>query len=137
MLKFVKDNFSWVKDVGIVLFLVMVVWANSHYVTIEKFDNYVKANNEIHLQVNSSIALIDKTLALMQQNQVVLIENEKQISINTLKIAEHERDIHQLQLLRLDAYIQSDVVKNAETELRLKSVEKHIEELGYQIKQIK
>jgi hypothetical protein len=58
---------------------------------------------------------------------LVLIENEKQIGINTLKIAAHESLIHQLQQLHLDAYIQADTVKNAEMEIRLKSIEKQIE----------
>lgn len=127
MFKFIRDNFSWVKDIGIVFFLILVMWANSHYVTVDKFDAYVKSNNEVQGQVNSSLTLIDKTLALMQQNQVVLIENEKQIGLNTIKIAEHESIIRQLMQLHIDSYIQLDMVKHAELEIRLKNIEKLLE----------
>ena len=129
MLKFIRDNFSWVKDVGIVFFLVLVVFANSNYVTNTKFESYVKSNHEIQLQVNNSLNLIDKTLALMQQNQIILVENEKQIRVNTTNIAEHDSQFRQLNALHLDQYIQNDLIKNAETEFRLKALEKVLKSL--------
>ena len=126
MLKLIKENFGWIKDIVIVIGIVGMLYLNQNFVTNSKFDAHVKSGEASLESVRVSLSTIDKTLALMQQNQSILIENEKQIGINTIKVAEHESLIRQLQQLHMEAYIQADSIKNAEMEIRLKNIEKNI-----------
>ena len=121
MFKFLKDNFSWVKDVAIVLFMVVVLYLNAHFVTIDKFEVYVKANDLAHEGIQVTLVSVDKTLALMQQNQASLVEHDKQIKINTSRLADIEG---RLKYSDENAkMLVAAVIKAAEVDTRLKTIE--------------
>lgn len=130
MLKFIQTNFSWIKDVGIVIFLVIVMYANQHYVTRNDFDTYTKANELAHTAINTTLVNVDKTLALMQQNQTILVKNEEQIKINTAFLAAIDMRLKDVENLGIEVRLREKTVKLAEIELRLKVLEKEAHPMG-------
>lgn len=90
IMKYLRENFVWIKDIVMVIGMIAVVWLNSHFVTIEKFEAYKKENDAAHVEIQKVLSGIDKTLALMNQQAVMLIEHDKQIRLNTIKLAEHD-----------------------------------------------
>ena len=123
MIKFIRENFGWVKDVGIVIFLVLVMWANAHYVTVEKFEAYQKANDLAHAATASTLVSVDKTLALMQQNQELLVENQRDIKNLSVRVVSLESDIKLLNALNIDAQIRTTSAKLIELDFRIKALE--------------
>lgn len=123
MIKFIRDNFGWVKDVGIVIFLVLVMWANAHYVTVEKFEAYQKANDLAHAATSATLVSVDKTLALMQQNQELLVENQRDIKNLTTRVVAIESDVKLLDSLGIDNQIKTTSVKLIELDFRIKALE--------------
>jgi hypothetical protein len=123
MLKFIRDNFVWVKDVSIVLFMAAILYLNSHFVTIEKFEAYQHANDLAHQAIQTTLVSVDKTLALMQQNQTLLTDNQKQITINTAKIVETDLRVKSLENLNVDDFMKESAINRKELDIRLKSLE--------------
>jgi hypothetical protein len=147
VLKLVKENFGLIKDIGIILFMVIILYFNAHFVSLEKFEAAQEANRLAHQSIQTSLVSVDKTLALMQQNQAALIENEKQIKINTgrlgdiegkykyfeeqiktvssifQKSSEMDARIKILESLELDKYIKQNILKMADYEVRIKLLE--------------
>lgn len=123
MIKFIRDNFGWVKDVGIVIFLVLVMWANAHYVTVEKFEAYQKANDLAHASTAATLVSVDKTLALMQQNQELLVENQRDIKNLTTRVVSIESDLKLLDSLGIANQLQTTSTKLIEMDFRIKSLE--------------
>jgi hypothetical protein len=123
MWKFLKDNFGWVKDIAIVIFIVLGLWANANFVSNERFESYQKAQDIKYQAIQVTLVSVDKTLALMQQNQTILIDNEKQIKINTAKLAEIELRTKYLEGFDLARHIINDAALEARLELRLKALE--------------
>jgi len=71
-LNFIKDNFNFVKDMAMVLGMCGVLYLNLNYVTNTKFESFVQANEGRMDGIQAAIASLDKSLALLQQNNTML-----------------------------------------------------------------
>jgi hypothetical protein len=90
MVKFIKSNFSWLKDVTLILFMICMVLLNARYATNDRVNLIAKENDNAHATLLTSFTSLDKTISLLQQNQSILIDNEKIISSHTIRLAELE-----------------------------------------------
>lgn len=130
MFKWMKENFTVVKDVVVVLFVVAVALLNSNFVTSERFEDYEKANALAHGSIQLTLVNVDKTLALMAQNQASLTEHATQIKINTGVLSGLSARMDHLDTLRLETHINLDEVRATEFNLRLRLTERLLESMG-------
>jgi len=128
--KWMKENFAVVKDIVVVAFVLAVAVLNSHYVSVSKFEDYEKANALAHGGIQITLVNVDKTLALMAQNQASLLEHGAQIKINTGILTSLNMRVDRLDTLRLEAHMSLDEVRATETSLRLRMVERLLENMG-------
>ena len=70
------DYIDKVYKVGSFLGIIGILWLNSHYVTIERFEANNKENTEQHLVINDSLNKIALTLAIMENNSVSIKDHE-------------------------------------------------------------
>jgi hypothetical protein len=124
MFKVFRENFGWIKDMSVVVFLIGILYLQSHFVTTEKFELYQKANDLAHQAIQITLVSVDKTLALMQQNNSVLVENEKALKMLTSKVSELDTKTRYYDSLEFDKFMQQSAVHRAELDTRLKSLEK-------------
>lgn len=73
------DYFDKVYKVGSFLGIVGILWLNSHYVTVERFEATNKENTEQHLIINESLNKIALTLAIMENNSVAIKDHEARL----------------------------------------------------------
>lgn len=153
MIQKIRDNFSWIKDIAIVLGMCAVLYLNLNYVTNTKFEQFVNANEIRTDAIQSTITSLDKSLALLQQNNGILttlqtdmlkmnavlndavqqnkvdVKSDIEFHDTLPKIAIMEANLAQLMRLQLDAHIVNDAVKKSELDLRLKRVEQLMDSL--------
>jgi len=147
-IKKMRDNFPWIKDISIVLGMCAVLYLNLNYVTNAKFDTFVAAN-EIRMDaIQKTIASLDKSLALLQQNNNILQSLQSEVTrinkiqselihqntidatVNTEfyallpRIFLLESELKQMDKLRLDVFLKDSAAVHAELEHRLKILEK-------------
>jgi hypothetical protein len=127
MIKFLKDNFAWIKDIGIVVFMIFILYFNAHFVSLERFDAAMAANELAHDAIQTTLASVDKTLALLQQNNTMLTENEKQIKVNTALLTTLDVRVKMLESMEPDKQIKANTIKTVELEGRVKVLEKVLE----------
>jgi uncharacterized membrane protein len=125
MLKFIKDNFYWVKDIAIILFMVAVLYLNSHFVTVEQFKTSEAANLLAHTSIQTTLVSVDKTLALMQQNQTTLSEHEIQIKTLEKTMASFDTKIKLIESMDQSSQIKINTFKLFDLEARIKLIESH------------
>jgi hypothetical protein len=123
MIKILKDNFSWLKDIAVVSGIAILLFLNAHYVTIDKFESSEKSNEMAHQAIQTTLVNIDKTLALQAQNQDMLISQQKQIVINTTRLTEIEARLKFYDAIQLDTFIRTSLVKYTELDARIKNLE--------------
>jgi hypothetical protein len=124
MLKFLKENFNWIKDIGIIIFLISIFVLNARYVTVERFEMSMKANELAHNAIQITLVSVDKTLALMQQNNTILIQNEKAIKDVNKLTTEMDLRLKLLENLGIEQRLKDKTLKILEIDLRLKLLEK-------------
>jgi len=125
MIQVIKDNFSWMKDIAIVVGIAALLFLNARYVTIDKFEVSEKANQLAHASIQVTLVNIDKTLALQAQNQELLIAQQKQIVINTTKINELDVRMRNVESYDVGSFRASFMIKDTELEGRIKTLESH------------
>jgi hypothetical protein len=122
MIKTIKDNFVWIKDLAIICFMAGILYLNSHYVTIEQFRASEAANISAHEAIHSTLISVDKTLALMARNQVILTEHE-------IVLKSHDKSINSL-----DSRIQ--LIEKTDTSSQVKLNTFNIFELNSRVKSL-
>lgn len=90
MITTIKNNFSVIKDIGMILGMCGILYLNANYVTVQKYEAYQKANDLAHREIQTALVSTDKTLALMQQTLSLTTLQGEEIKRNTVKVAEIE-----------------------------------------------
>ena len=123
MVNIIKDNFSWLKDLAIVSGMAALLYLNGHYVTIDKFDAYQKANDTAHIGIQVILTSVDKTLSLMGRNTEQLMANEKEIRVHDIKIAELDGRLKNIEIMNIDGFKNESAINRAQLDIRLKTLE--------------
>jgi len=131
IMKLIKENFAWVKDIVIVLGMCGVLYLNLNYVTTNKFDSFVASNDIKYNAIQAAIVSLDKSLALLQQNNKVLSDNQFQIAhmndvLNDV-VQQNKSDAALTKEFR-DFMIKYTVTDNALSQLQSLDIGKHIKE---------
>jgi hypothetical protein len=125
MIRYFRDNFSWIKDVVIVLGMVGVLYLNSHYITVDKFEAMKSANDSAHASIQTTLVSIDKTLALQAQNNALLVDAQHQIKVNTAKLTEVDLRVRNIEELGIASFMKESLVNRARLDVRLSALEAH------------
>ena len=144
---FIKNNFGWVKDLLVIIGLVGVMYLQSHYVTLEKFEASTKSNNDAHIALIATMTSMDKTLALMGRNQSDISDLTAQVKIHTstladvvgqnkidaeynnlfkesaTKISDLNNRMSSIESLGLQLFMRDSLVNRAQLDVKLKSLE--------------
>jgi len=147
-MKILKDNFGLVKDFTMVLGMCGVLYLNLNYVTNSKFDTFVVSNDTRLDAIQTTIVSLDKSLALLQQNNSILQtlqaemamvktdlniamqQNKEDAVINlefhkmTTELHKLEIEVSNLQTFNLTEHFKSQVSILSEIETRLRLLEK-------------
>jgi len=147
IMSFIRNNFSWVKDLAVILGIVGVMYLQGHYVTIEKFEAESKLNSEAHTTLIAALASMDKTMALLGRTQSDISDLSAQVKINTAtlatvvqqnkvdaeyndlfknsatKLSEINVRVGNLESLNLQKFVQEQLVGAAQRDLRIKVLE--------------
>ena len=79
---FTFDNIYKVASLG---GIICIMWLNSHYVTIERFETFTSEQVVLHTKITEAISSINTSLVLLQNNSKQLEDHESRI-----RILEHE-----------------------------------------------
>jgi len=144
----IRNHFPWIKDIAMVFGMIAVLYLNLNYVTNSKFDAFVAANDVRLDAIQSTIISLDKSLALLQQNNIILTSLQLEVSrINKLQIEviqqniidaavnnefhllvprvySLENDVKQIEKLNLNIFLKESSAVHAEIDHRLKDLEK-------------
>lgn len=124
MLKFIKSNFFWIKDIAIILFCLCVLYLNANYVTITQFRELEKSNFSQHEAIQLTLISVDKTLALMQQNQTILTEHDILLKSHDKWISSLDNKLKIIETLDLSSQVKVNTFKLLDLEFRMKNFEK-------------
>jgi len=105
IMKNIRENFGWIKDLVMVAGMCGVLYLNLNYVTNTKFDSFVKDTDARYETVQAAIVSIDKSLLLLQQNNKLLAD----LTIKVERIDNIQRDLVEQQ--------KTDTAANAELHL--------------------
>lgn len=150
IMDFIKNNFSIVKDIILIIGIIGVMYLQGHYVTLEKFENNSKANVDAHQILIVTMASMDKTLALMGRNQSDISDLTSQVKIhtklideaisqnkidseyntlfkeNSTRISEINGRLLNIESLNINKTLQECMVSRAQLDIRLKALEDHV-----------
>lgn len=147
MIGIFRNNFGWIKDIAMVIGMVGVLYLNSHFITIDKFDDSQTKNEMAHQGILTTLVSVDKTLALMANNQVEILEIKADMKIRTeqinelisqnridaafnelfkdtsVKVATLETKLNGVDMNELNRFMKESAIQRAQLEVRLKAVE--------------
>lgn len=103
IMKNIRENFGWIKDLVMVAGMCGVLYLNLNYVTNTKFDAFVKDSDARYETVQAAIVSIDKSLLLLQQNNKLLAD----LTIKVERIDNIQRDLVEQQ--KTDAAVNAEV----------------------------
>lgn len=80
--------------------IILILWLNSHYVTIEKFEANNKDNTAQHLVIGESLNKISLTLAIMENNSSLIKDHEERLRIIEGRQADMSSRVIQLEKIK-------------------------------------